>query len=330
MKIAVYKDTLSNQRGADRAVKNFAVAMAARGHDVRLFEKYGLADALEDEFDAVIATGSNEAIDLDNLGYFEREGRAKTILQLHLAPKGFFKWQHPIRNWKIRRAFDKFDAVQLLCSSYAEDFHAIAPHPRITVIGNYTDRVGGSSRAEKVILYPAASLTNVKNQILLIRAFATMAADFPDWQVRLLGKDTTDYAVWCRKLIERTGLSGQVKMIGFTDDLDREYSRAAFIAFPSKLEGFPLAILEAAQYALPTLVVDSLPGANDIVKNDETGLVVPDDVFAFAAGLRKLMMDAAYCRSLGLKCREYCRTHYSRTSILDQWEAFLTKIAIVD
>ena len=92
------------------------------------------------------------------------------------------------------------------------------------------------------------------------------------------------------------------------------------------MKGFPLAILEAAKYALPTLATASLPGVADIVKNDETGLVVPGTVPAFAAGLRQLMTDVDSRNRLGAASRDYCAAHYSRARILDQWEALLHRI----
>ena len=39
MKIAIYKDTLANNRGADVAVRNLAAGLSERGHGVTLFEK---------------------------------------------------------------------------------------------------------------------------------------------------------------------------------------------------------------------------------------------------------------------------------------------------
>ncbi len=91
MRILVYKGNLSTGRGADRAVRNFAAGLAERGHDVALSEKKELGERLQEPWDAVVATGSNEAVDLDRLGYFERRDRTKVVLQLHLAPRGFFK-----------------------------------------------------------------------------------------------------------------------------------------------------------------------------------------------------------------------------------------------
>jgi len=323
VRVAVYKDSLSTGRGADRAVRNFAAALAARGHDVALFERAELEARLAERFDVLVATGSNEAVDLARLGYFDRADRARTVLQLHLAPRGFFKWRHPLRNLRIRRAFDRFDAVQVLCRDYEAEFRRLAPHPRVVTIGNYTEREGGASRGEPVVLYPAAALNKVKNQKLLVRAFAAVASEFPRWRVRLLGKDTTRYAGECRALVARLGLADRVDFVGFTDDLAGEYARAAFIAFPSTLEGFPLAVLEAAQYALPAVAQAGLPGVRDIVRDGETGLVAAPGVQAFADALRRLMSDAEARRRLGAACRAHCAEAYSRDAVLDRWESLL-------
>lgn len=327
MKIAVYKDNLSTGRGADRAVRNFAAGLAEREHGVSLFEKAELEIRLREPFDVIVATGSNEIVDLDRMGYFARAKRAKVVLQLHLAPRGFFKWRHPLRNRAIGKAFDKADAVQVLCSEYAAEFRELAPRPEVAVIGNWTDRTVPEDRVpdpgSRTILYPAAALNRIKNQKLLIKAFARIASDFPDWKVRLLGKDSTRYADECRGLISRYRLGNRVEIVGFTDDLAGEYSRAAFVAFPSNLEGFPLAVLEAAEYGLCTAVQENLPGASDIVRDGETGLIAGAGVTAYAAALAELMSAEERRRALGVRARTYCRERYSRETVLDRWDALL-------
>ena len=175
------------------------------------------------------------------------------------------------------------------------------------------------------ILYPAAALNRVKNQKLLIEAFARVAADFPNWRVRLLGKATTSYAKACRALVAKRGLTDRVDIVGFTDDLAGEYSRAAFIAFPSVLEGFPLAVLEAAQFSLAVVAQRALPGIDDIVKED-TGIVTEPSIGSYAEGLRRMMADPALCVSKGERAHSYCREHFSRDKILDQWEFLLESV----
>ena len=340
MRIIVYKDNLSTGRGADSAVRNFADGLAERGHEVALMEKAEFfarvlarsssdgSRVKPDGFDIIVATGSNEIVDMDMAGYFSRPHRAKVVLQLHLAPRGFFKWKHPIRNRRIRAAFDKPDAVQLLCSSYEAEFRRMAPHPRIFIIGNYAPILSSqpSLPDSHTILYPAAAVNRVKNQKMLIEAFALVADEFPEWKVRLLGKDTTPYAASCRRLIVRRGLASRVELVGFTGDLASEYAGSAFIAFPSTLEGFPLAILEAAWFALPALAQKDLPGVFDIIHDGETGIVADASVHAYAAALRRLMSDGAYRRRLGENARRFCSECYAREQILEQWENLFAQL----
>ena len=327
MKLCVYKDSLSVGRGADKAVKNFAAAMSARGHEVRLVERGGLAAALEEKWGAFVATGSNEAVDLDRAGYFERPGRSPVVLQLHLAPHGFFKWKHPFRNRAIRKAFDKFDAVQVLCRDYESEFKSLAPHPAVVTIGNYTEIEPVPRREEKLVLYPAAVVNRVKNQSLLIRAFAAIATDFPEWRVRLLGRDDTSVADDCRRLSRRLGLDGRVEFAGLASDMAAEYARAAFVAFPSTLEGFPLAVLEAAKFSLPVVAQKKLPGVRDMVLDGETGLVAAPTVEAYSAALARLMSDGGLRAKMGESAHAYCEKQYSRESVLSEWERLLARVA---
>ena len=327
MKLCVYKDSLSVGRGADKAVKNFAAAMSARGHEVRLVERGGLAAALGEKWDAFVATGSNEAVDLDRAGYFERTGRAPVVLQLHLAPHGFFKWKHPFRNRAIRKAFDKFDAVQVLCRDYESEFRGLAPHPAVVTIGNYTEIEPVPRHEEKLVLCPAAVVNRVKNQSLLIRAFAAVAADFPDWRVRLLGRTDTPVADSCRRLACRLGIGDRVEFAGLAGDMAAEYARAAFVAFPSTLEGFPLAVLEAAKFSLPVVAQKKLPGVRDMVLDGETGLVAAPTVEAYSAALARLMLDSGLRAKMGESARAFCAERYSREGILAQWERLLRRVA---
>ena len=308
-------------------MKNFAAAMSARGHEVRLVERGGLTAALEEKWNAFVATGSNEAVDLDSAGYFERPGRSPVVLQLHLAPHGFFKWKHPFRNRAIRKAFDKFDAVQVLCRDYENEFKGLAPHPAVVTIGNYTEIEAVPRCEEKLILCPAAVVNRVKNQSLLIRAFAAVAADFPEWRMRLLGRTDTSVADDCRRLARRLGVDGRVEFAGLASDMPAEYARAAFVAFPSTLEGFPLAVLEAARFSLPVVAQKKLPGVRDMVLDGETGLVAAPTVEAYSSALARLMLDGGLRAKMGERAQAYCEERYSRESVLSEWERLLTRVA---
>ena len=67
----------------------------------------------------------------------------------------------------------------------------------------------------------------------------------------------------------------------------------------SLLEGFPLAILEGACFALPSVIVKELPGAEEMVVDGVAGIVSRNDVESYAESLSRLMADESLQRELG-------------------------------
>ena len=84
-------------------------------------------------------------------------------------------------------------------------------------------------------------------------------------------------------------------------ELPALYADADLFVMPSPFEGGPLVVLEAMASGLPCLVSDA---AASVVEQEESGLIVPaDDVEALAAGLARLLDDAALRARLGAAAR---------------------------
>ena len=138
MKIAIYKDTFANNRGADIAVKNLAAGLEERGHSVTLFDKTQFAEKVRGDYDVIVSTGTNEILDLAKV-----EGLPPIVQQFHTDPT--YSFRHWIKRWRRNRAikvalrrsaaFQVFSAshvckMQKLMRGVAED--------RIFVIGNWS------------------------------------------------------------------------------------------------------------------------------------------------------------------------------------------------
>jgi glycosyltransferase involved in cell wall biosynthesis len=303
MRIAIYKDTLANRRGADVAVVGLAEGLRERGHDAVLFEKDELAARLAERWDVFVSTGTNELLDISRAGY----RGAPVVQQFHTNPSGQFKRKRIFRNWKIRRALRGVAAIQVLREDFVPQVARYCP--RVEVIGNWSIYDGRRRETDtgtssgNVIVYPAA-LGKGKNQRLLVDAFSLLERDFPDWTVELYGKGTLPFR-----------LPESVRLMGYRD-LEEVYPRCAFLAFPSIDEGFGLAISDAAAFGLPAVLV------NDWIGTASAGgaLVVAPDARSYAEGLRRLMEDGTLRRSMGAKARLFCSQRYSRSAILDRWE----------
>lgn len=306
MKIAIYKDTFQNNRGADIAVKNLAAGLSERGHEITLFTKAELEAKIRGEYDVIISTGTNEILDLAKI-----EGLPPIIQQFHTDPK--YPFRHWIKKWKrnraIKAALKKVAAIQVLREEHLKTLEKLGiDAPRVEVIGNWSSFENNSRSSaptrnsnSKIILYPGA-LNKDKNQKLLVEAFRKISKDFPDWEVHLYGRGKLKLKLPERVKIHEPG------------DLSEPYANCAFVAFPSKTEGFGMVIVEAAMYAKPTIMIEDWVGCGEVV-----GSSVKD----FAAGLKKLMSDEEYRTRLGVASREYCVAHYSREVILSKWEKLL-------
>lgn len=102
-----------------------------------------------------------------------------------------------------------------------------------------------------------------KNVPLLLQAYAQACALRPDLPPLLLaGKLPDPHNTWFddpRPWIERLGLAGRVRSLGFVPDEDKPalYTLATLFLFPSRYEGFGLPPLEALACGTPALVSDS-------------------------------------------------------------------------
>jgi glycosyltransferase involved in cell wall biosynthesis len=109
-------------------------------------------------------------------------------------------------------------------------------------------------------------------------------------------------------------LRGEVPgALGFVphDELERLYARAAVVACPSRREGFGVVCAEAMAYGRPVVAGD-VGGLRDLVRNEETGLLVPPgDVGALRAALQRLLADPDLRRRFGEAGRARIAEHFT-------------------
>lgn len=323
MRIALYKDTLANRRGADVAVLALAEGLRERGHDAVVFEKGELGARLAEKWDVFVSTGTNEIRDV--AAAFPGRFPWPVVQQFHTDPRSQFKWRKWRRNMAARAALRRVDEIQVLSEEFVPQVAKYGA--KVAVIGNwskYEDApANGNAVFEKTIIYPAA-FQSVKRQDLLIKAFARLAKDFPDWKVRFLGSADTKHAEKCKRLVARLGLEDRILFCGYCNNLEEEYGKCAFVAFPSASEGFGLVLLDAAMFYKPVIAMHDWIGT----ANGGGAVVVKPTVRAFAEGMRRLMSDLDACRAMGLAAHDFCAATYSRDKIIDCWVALLEGVAL--
>ena len=229
-----------------------------------------------------------------------------------------------------KRSFLQVNTFQVLMNSYKNDIDPFFEPKNIVRIANPVRQYDEKDTVDlenekKKIIYVARVEKKIKQPHLLVKAFAKIAKDFPDWKVEIWGiQKYPEYDAEINNLIQKNHLENQVFLKGFSTDVESLYRGADIHAFPSNCEGFSLAIADAMAIGLPHIGFDYAHSVNEIIVDGHNGFLAKD-VDDFADKLKKLMSDKALRIKFGKNAREDMKA-YAPEVLLDQWDALFKKI----
>jgi len=211
-----------------------------------------------------------------------------------------------LQRWMLSRLFQRADAV-LFCSSYVQRDAApylrnVSPRAFVGVVGDgfnadeFEGRAAFHYRAPFVLAM--GRLVEKKGFDLLIRAFASIAADFP--RVRLLIAGDGEERAALERLIDQLQMRDRITLLGFAD---RETSIALFLGceffvLSSRNEPFGIVVLEAMAARKAVLATKS-GGVVDLVQPGVSGMLVEPHIDALADGMREMLAHPDATRAMG-------------------------------
>ncbi|MFI2293171.1 glycosyltransferase [Streptomyces niveus] len=173
-----------------------------------------------------------------------------------------------------------------------------------------------SPRTEKTVA-SIGRLDDQKGIDLLLESWSLMAAERPDWRLRIYGAGQDAAAL--KKQCTALGLDGSVEWMGRTDDVAGALAASSVFVQSSRGEGFPLALMEAMASAVPCAAFDCAPGVREIITDGEDGLLAPPgDTAALADRLLRLTGNPRLRDTLGDRARVNVQ-RYSEAEILRRW-----------
>ena len=114
---------------------------------------------------------------------------------------------------------------------------------------------------------------------------------------------------------EGFGREPGITWLGHVQDIAAVWARAHIAVLPSRREGLPKSLLEAAACGRPMIATD-VPGCREIVRPGETGLLVPyDDAPALADAIETLAGSPALCADYGAAARRLIVERFSAAAI---------------
>lgn len=188
----------------------------------------------------------------------------------------------------------------------------------VSVIHNGLDAAGFAAMAGGTPPPGGRTILNVakfehkKGQDVLLDAFASLAAEFPDLTLTLAG--ASDQALpSLERQAARLGVSGRVRLLRDVPHaaVAQLFASATVFALPSRQEPFGIVLLEAGALGLP-VVASAVGGVPEILEDGVTArLVPPDDAARLAQALRAVLRDPDGAQAMGARLRAHVQTRFS-------------------
>ncbi|MCL1828471.1 MAG: glycosyltransferase [Oscillospiraceae bacterium] len=226
------------------------------------------------------------------------------------------------------------DAFTTLLPQYLP-YYPEALRERAAVIGNPApepadiDLSARRAKTTRTIISAGRFNEEDKRFSFLLRAFAMLSGEFPDWRLKLAGDGP--YREFYDIMAEQLGIKKLTDFTGALDDVGPHYESADIFCLPSfEAEGFPMVFPEAAAYALPLVGYSSCAASRALIGPGMGALAAGDDgkntPEALAGALRELMeLSPEEREAAGQNARETFRANYGGSVIFDMWERLFVK-----
>jgi glycosyltransferase involved in cell wall biosynthesis len=222
---------------------------------------------------------------------------------------------------QARQAAERSDLVIAVSEFTASQVHELlnVERSRIRVIphGVRVPSRSDETARERIILFVGA-VQKRKNVRRLVEAFERTPRD---WKLVLAG--SVGYGSEAElQAVERSARRADITITGYipNDDLERLYSRASILAFPSLDEGFGLPVLEAMARGLPVLT--SNRSALPEVAGSAALLVDPLDTESISTALNRLIEDANLRKDLARKGLERSKLFTWERAAAETWTVY--------
>lgn len=165
---------------------------------------------------------------------------------------------------------------------------------------------------------------DVKGFDRIIVMWSEIKEAFPDWKLVIAGGGNDEAKDYLRSLSEKHGVGDCVEFLGQIEDMASVYERFPIFALPSRVEGFPMVLLEAMSQGC-VCVSFEMDGAVREMTDETASFIIPDnDEKKFVAGLcdaMRMYPDYEKEKQEGwMLCSRFSRDSFNRS-----WDEFLKR-----
>lgn len=246
---------------------------------LRLYEQQLQAYIKKNSIDLIVSLGGKELEFLHRMKtnsakicelHFSIDIRKQFILSRGNSP--LYKLIGNYRRWQMIQQTKKLDQLVVLTKEDEEKLKLT--HQNVTQIYNFSPlapTVKAPLNQKKIVA--VGKLDPQKGFDLLIEA-CRFIKNWDGWILEIYGQGPDEEQL--RSKISFYELEKHIFLKGVTRKVEEVYHSASFYVLSSRFEGFPMVLLEAISFGLPIVSFDCVTGPNEVIVNDDCGILVDD------------------------------------------------------
>lgn len=174
---------------------------------------------------------------------------------------------------------------------------------------------------EKTII-AVGRLVGEKNYPLLIKTFAKIANEYPDYRLIIVGDGDERYKIV--NMIADLQIQDQTILYQEIKDIKPLISKCGIFVLSSDSEGMPNALMEAMALGAPCIATDCpVGGPGHLIKQGYNGILIPvGSEKKLEMAIRRLINDRSSALSIGEHAKDNLK-NYSIDKIGVKWEIYL-------
>lgn len=184
---------------------------------------------------------------------------------------------------------------------------------------------------EKIILACGRlDIWYVKGFDTLIEVWGKISDKHPDWQLCIAGRGRTKDEDFLKSCAEKHGVGDRMHLLGFCKDMQATLRKAAVFAFPSRYDGFGMALIEAMSQGCACVACDFKGRQGEIIQDGISGLLCqPEDVDNLVQALDSILSDEE--KRTALQEQAILRSRdFSLTKVIDRWYDIFKQMGLLN
>jgi len=180
------------------------------------------------------------------------------------------------------------------------------------LLRNHSKSTQNAKRSNMVILM-VARISPEKNHKAAILALKLLHNKYKcSVELHFLGSGHDNYVLQLKSFISYHGLSSHVKFLGFKHDVGNYYSSADLFLLTSSSETFPLSVIEAMSFGIPS-VITNVGGASELIVEGFNGYTVPVGDINLIAEKCHLVLNRVWDH---IKISNYAKDKFNKETML--------------